>query len=125
MDPRIAQHEQICKLLQVGATFDQLDMCNVTMVELLCRELQMIEEKYADRLRSQHEMSEEAHLLLGTRSSRGNVCMDPALREWISSELRDEAAIAKERRKAREERQLQRPPPADAEAKGGGRGNKK
>ena len=124
-DPGVAQHEQICKLLQVGATFDQLDMCNLAMVELLCRELQMIEEKYSEKLRSQNGLSEEAHLFLGTNTARGNVCMDPRLREWISGELRDEAAIAKERRKAREERQLLRTPTTEADAKGGGRGNPK
>ena len=84
-DPGIVQHGNLCKLLQVGATFDQLDMMNCAMVELMCRELQMIEERYAEKLRTQNDFSEESHLFLGTHSLRGNVCMDPALREWISS----------------------------------------
>ena len=127
-DPGVSQHENLCKLLQVGLTFDQLDMSNLAMVELMCRELQMIEEKYSDRLRSTNEMSDESHLYLGTHSSQGNVCMAPALRAWISSELKDEAAINKERRKAREERQVLRAPPAKEKpqdgnpGKGGGKG---
>ncbi len=118
-DPGVSQHENLCKLLQVGLTFDQLDMTNLAMVELMCRELQMIEEKYSDRLRSTNDMSDEVHLFLGTHSSQGNVCMDPALRAWISTELKDEAAINKERRRAREERQLQRAPPARETPQGG------
>ncbi len=90
----------------------------------MCRELQMIEERYSERLRSTNEMSEESHLFLGTHSSRGNVCMDPALREWIATELKDEAAISKERRKACEERHLQHAPPHKAD-KGRGKGGEK
>ena len=100
------------------------------MAELMCRELQMIEERYAERMRTASEFSDEAHLFLGTHSSRGNVCMAPSLREWISSEMRDEAAIMKERRKAREERLLLRAPAAAATTPaagsgGGGHGRKK
>lgn len=118
-DPGMAQHEQLCKLLQTGACFDQYDMTNSAMVELICRELQMIEERYSSRLHGASELSEEAHLFLGTHSSRGNVCMDPALRDWIAGQLRDDASIAKERRKAREERQMQRAPHGEGGGKKG------
>eukprot|EP00959_Pyramimonas_sp_CCMP1952_P438909 9188970-Pyramimonas_sp.AAC.1 len=52
------------------------------------------------------------------QSTRGlMVC--PALFEWISKQLAAESAIAKERRRAREERQLLHPP---AGGRGGGQG---
>ena len=122
-DPGVTQHETLCKLLQVAATVDQLDCTNLGVIELICREIQMIEEKYAERLRSHSELSEESHHFLGTNMSKGNVCMSPALRDYIASEMRDEASILKERRKAREERQLQRAPPADSGTSGGGGGH--
>ena len=122
-DAGVAQHEQLCKLLHTAISFDQLDGCNCAVVELICREIQMIEDKYSERLLAGSEISPEtAHLFLGTHSSRGNVCMSPALRDWVATELRDEAAILKERRKAREERQLNRPPANHAD--GGKKGKK-
>jgi hypothetical protein len=44
----------------------------------------------------------------GTGKVRGNLCVCPALQDWISEELRKESAVLKERRKAREERSLLR-----------------
>ena len=51
----------------------------------------------------------DSNFYLGTTSTRGAVCICPALQDWISDELRREASIMKERRKAREERELARP----------------
>ena len=113
-DPGVAQLESLYKLLQVAMTVDQLDGSNLAVIELICREIQMIEGKYSDRLTARAgALSQESHLFLGTTMAQGNVCMCPALREHIASELRDEASILKERRKAREERQQQRPPPGE------------
>ena len=40
--------------------------------------------------------------------SRGNICVAPALRDHLAQELQKEMAVAKERRKAREESQFAR-----------------
>ena len=50
--------------------------------------------------------ADETHLLLGTYETRGNVGVSPALQRWLGEELGKEAAITKERRRAREERAL-------------------
>ena len=50
--------------------------------------------------------NEDAHLLLGTYETRGNVGMCPELTVWLGQELGKEANVSKERRKAREERAL-------------------
>ena len=44
--------------------------------------------------------------MLGTNQARGNLPICPALSEWITEELRKEAAVLKERRKAAGERRL-------------------
>ena len=117
-DAGVVMHASLCKILQIAATSDQLDASNLGSMELVCREVQMIEENYASRLNSKSgQLSEEHHLFTATRQSQGNVCMCPALREWMAEELKGEAAIHKERRKAREERELLRQPGAKKGAK--------
>lgn len=110
-DPGVVTHEHLCKLLQTALTVDQLDGSNSATIELICRELQLIEEKYGDRLRSKDAFAEEGEYFMRTSVGQANVCMCPALRTWISEEVRSDAAILKERRKAREERELARAPP--------------
>ena len=80
--------------------------------------MQVTAEKYRDRL-SGASRDDEVSLMYGTDQVRGGVPVCPALAEWVSEELKRENTIAKERRKAREERQLNRPgkPP-----KGGSKG---
>ena len=43
---------------------------------------------------------------MGSQLTRGNVCVCPLLQEWASAQLAKEQALLKERRKAREERDL-------------------
>eukprot|EP00959_Pyramimonas_sp_CCMP1952_P109601 2292691-Pyramimonas_sp.AAC.1 len=43
---------------------------------------------------------------MGTAEVRGDVCVSPALQQYVSAELAREVAVQKELRKAREERQL-------------------
>ena len=77
----------------------------------MVRQIQRIEEKYKDRFPvsfESHNASQEMHLFAGG-ASRGNLCICPALETWISAQLKDEAAVATERRKAREERQFDQP----------------
>ena len=124
-DPGVALHETMRKMLQVATTYDQQDCTNLGVVELICREIQMLEEKHTEKLTSRGAgLTEESHLFTGTTIVQGNVCMCPALKEFIANQLKDEAAILKERRKAREERQLHRPPPTGGGGGGGGGGKK-
>ena len=120
-DPGVVTHEHLCKLLQTALTVDQLDGSNSATIELICRELQLVEEKYGDRLRSKDNFSEEGEYFMRTSVGQSNVCMCPALRTWISEEVRSDAAILKERRKAREERELARAPPGGNSSKTDGK----
>ena len=79
--------------------------------EIGARQIQMIEERRGDSgsKREASDIITDSHLFLGTSAARGGLCVCPALQEWISEELRRESAVLKERRKAREERNLNKP----------------
>ena len=51
-EPGVAEHEAACKLLQTMMCYDQLDVGNLASAELLGRQIQMVEEKYKDRMQS-------------------------------------------------------------------------
>ena len=96
------EHAHLCDMLQMVMTYDQLDVSSLGCFKLLVRRLQMLEEAYganpeAPRFNAQwHFMGQ----------GKKNVAVAPALVAHVAGELRDEAAVAKERRKAREEAPL-------------------
>ena len=59
---------------------------------------------------------------MGTGERRGGAIVAPALEQFVAENLRGEAAIAKERRKARESRTFQAPRGEAAGGRGRGRG---
>ena len=83
------------------------------MAEMIMREIMVIEEKYRDRL-GQKESSNSAIAgelaLFRGMEQRQCLCIHPELIAYIGEELKKEALILKERRKAREERNLLKPP---------------
>ena len=96
--------------------YDQLMVTNLASAESLCRIIQVQEERYRDQLGG--EDSENHHLYMGTDLTRGNVCVCPSLSDYVKDALAKEYQIAKERRKAREERSLARPKAGDKGDKG-------
>ena len=124
-DPGVTTHEHLCRVLQTAVTVDQLDTTNCAAMELVCREIQMIEEKYSDLLSTHDSLHEDGDYFMRMSIGHSNICMCPELREWISEQMKSDAAIMKERRKAREERLLLREPPPlppPAEQGSGGKG---
>jgi len=124
-DAGVGVHELCCMLLEALCCYDQLNASNLAAAEHAARQLQLVEERHKDRVVGSVESQDlhrELHLYAGG-STRGNLCICPALEEWISEQLRHEAAINKERRKAREERLLARPKKGDKAHKGGGAGS--
>ncbi len=95
---------------------DKLDGTDLATVEIF-REIQMIEEKYAERLTTVDPFAEDGQYFTKTSTGHGSVRVCPELRERIAEQMRTDSAILKEKRKAREERQLLRAPP---QPKGGG-----
>jgi hypothetical protein len=114
-DPGVIAHEKACRALQVACCYDQVNAVNMAVIELLCRDIQVQEERH--RGAYENHMGEEladSHLFYGTRLMQGTICVCPLLKEHIAEELHKETQVSKERRKAREERALARP-----KAKGG------
>ena len=107
-DAGVAMHEVCCLVLETMVVYDQLAVTNLASAEQIGRQLQLIEEKWKDRFgQSDGSAEDNTHLYLGAQ--HGHICVCPALQAHIADELRKEAAVSKERRKAREERQLAKP----------------
>ncbi|CAK0866754.1 unnamed protein product, partial [Prorocentrum cordatum] len=101
-DPGVDTHLLCCRLLELGVVYDQLHVTNIAAMELVGRTLQTQEELYRDRFAAASEFGSDAALMSGALDAGGNVCVAPALRDWLAAEKAREANIAKERRKARE-----------------------
>ena len=107
-------HLEWSKALEALLTYDQCDGMNLACCEIMCRNIQRVEDRHKDKILGALDEAAEAESSLFTSSSsavRGGLVIDPRLQEWISSALSKEYQISKERRKAREERQLGRKEP--------------
>ena len=105
------QHEAYCRAVELMVTFDQLSVGSLASAEFLCRQIQMQEERWRERANNAGDTAgslQDAHVYAGL-ATRGNICICPLLQEYVSDELKKETAVAKERRKAREERALAKP----------------
>eukprot|EP00434_Breviolum_minutum_P005797 symbB.v1.2.005111.t1/scaffold294.1/size237520/9 len=107
-DAPAQEHEAWSKVLQTMMTYDQLDVSNLASGELVVRALQRIEEKHKFKLASVDDAGEGALFMGATSGTRAGSIISPKLTEWIGSEMQKDALVAKERRKAREERALSR-----------------
>jgi hypothetical protein len=116
-DHQVIFHEALCRMVETAACYDQLNLPTLASMELLVRQIQCIEERQKDKFITADfsgSTGYEQHLMAGS-SSRSQLCICPALMEWVTKEVAKQNIMDKERRKAREERALTRPP-----KKGGG-----
>jgi len=126
-EPRLSQvdkgvdvHELACIALEALCCYDQINAPNLASAEHLCRQLQLVEERYKDRRPGSfegHDAEADFHLYAGSET-RGILRVAPALSKWVAEQLQCEAAVAKERRKACEERALARPKKGPNDNKG-------
>jgi len=110
--------EFFCGVLETMVCYDQTKEPNLAAADLVCGQLQLIEEQqYEDSVAAGAEKEgktnkvvagTETYIVMGTQATRSVVCVFPALTEWLAGQLRAEAAVAKERREAREERASRR-----------------
>jgi len=134
-DVGVDDHYFLSELVELALCYDQLNAGTSATLEAISRRYQLHEEinsealKFADAGEGNYEWAEERRLFLGAPQSRASALVMPALKEHISSEVAKEAAIMKERRKAREERALLAPHAAaesgDKSGKSRGRGGRK
>ena len=113
-DGGVDTHETLCRVLYSGLTYDQLNLGNLVVAEMMMRELMFIEEKYKDRAGGAKDGSLSEKSLFVGHEQRVVLCIFPELiTYYIGEEMRKEALVMKERRKAREERALIKPPKPD------------
>ena len=93
------EHAHLCDVLEMASTYDQLEISSLGCFELVVRRLQMLEEAYGANPK-QPRFDAQTHFM---GQGKKQVAVAPALSSFVAGELRDEAAIAKEKRKAREE----------------------
>ena len=106
-DPGVESHGVGCEVLHHAHCYDQLNSGNLACLEAVAREVQTQELRYQDRVVV--DASSERAILAGS-TTLGNLCIMPELRVYLREELKVKNDTEKERRKAREERGLARPP---------------
>ena len=105
------EHLEWSKALEAFLIYDQVDLSNLAGVEVICRNLQRLEERYKDKVLSTLDEGGAGDASLYTSISaagRGGLIIDPKLTDFITTNVARDYQIMKERRKAREERQLAR-----------------
>ncbi|CAE8608177.1 unnamed protein product [Polarella glacialis] len=118
-DRSIFEYETLARILESMIVIDQLNIPALTSGELIVRRMQVIKE--AHRISPSAPDYSAADLFMGWPYRRGGRSVDPDLAAFVAGELKAEAAIAKEARKAREEeaaRRQQRQHPGGNRMKG-------
>ena len=118
-DPGAVEHQACCRVLGIGASYDQLDLPQVASMEYTCSSLQMIELKHMDRVvvvgpgtvGSTTVPFNDTHLYMGWSATRGVLCVDPNLEKLIGEKLAEENLANTQRLKADELRQAATKPP--------------
>jgi len=118
-DRAVYEDEALCLALQFLTTIDQINVPNLKGCELMGRRIQLIREAYRISP-SAPDFSASDHFM-GWGRRRGGGAAQQSLTSYVADQLRTEASIAKESRKAREEKNLRahRPIP---KGKGKGKG---
>ena len=94
------EHEILSRAFELGVCYDGLNPTNLACFELLARRLQLLEESHLED--PLHPTFQGARHFMGTGERRGGALVAPSLQSHVAEQLRGEAAVAKERRKARE-----------------------
>ena len=88
--------------MHYGTTWDRLNPGNIAFLEFTARRLMLIEEVIAENATAPNW--EGASHYFGVEEKKGGAIMIPSLRAFVASELGKEAAVMKEKRKAKESR---------------------
>ena len=116
-DRSIHEHQVLSRALDYASKCDSLNVANLASMEIVLRRLQLIESAHLEDPTAPNYEGGDLFLEHGDRP--GGALDAPILRTHVATKLRDEAAVAKERRKAREERPLGR---GGGQGRGGGGG---
>lgn len=112
------EHECLSRIMEAMITVDQLNIGSLQSSELIMRRLQVIRE--AHRISPSAPDYSSADHFMGWKWKKATQGIDAGLAAHVAGELKNEAAISKEARKAREEAAARRRPPT--KQGGGGEG---
>ena len=115
------EHECLSRIFEAMVCIDQLNPSSLQSAELVVRRMQVIRE--AHRVSPSAPDYSSADYFMGWRYRKQNQGIDSSLAAHVASELKNDAAIQKEARKAREEQAARRRNP-DKKGSGGGGGEK-
>ena len=111
----VQEHFQLSMIAKHALQVDQVNGYNNLFLEVIFRRLQTIEYAYADRAREQESKAvggrmslEEQQTFGGVTRQAGTLMICPDLLDFVKSEVERDASLAKNLRKAREERELAR-----------------
>ncbi len=101
----VFEHQLLSMFLKYGATVDRFNIKTLTSFELAARRLQLHESAVSEC--PEAPSYEGARHFVGIQDRRGGALVSPQLQAYAASELGKEAAVLKEKRKAREARATQ------------------
>ena len=107
-----AEHAELCNILEYLGLYDQVDMANLVGIEAIFRRLQTIEFSYFDKVQENQAKAmgggklslEEQALFGGLSRSSAALTLAPQLMDYVRTEAEKNASLAKNFRKARQER---------------------
>ncbi|CAL1154679.1 unnamed protein product [Cladocopium goreaui] len=105
-DRSVYEHECLSRIFEAMVTIDQLNPSGLQSAELVVRRMQVIRE--AHRISPTSPDYSSADIFMGWRYRKQTQGVDSSLAAYVAVELKSDAAIAKESRKAREEQQQRR-----------------
>jgi len=107
-DEGVREHELAMRVLEMAATYDQLNVTELSSFELLLRSAQLAELRHKQKVierRGDASHGDDEHLFLGIGETRGLCMVAPDLETYVASEMAKESSVMKERRKLKEERE--------------------
>ena len=105
-DRSVYEHEVLSRVFESMVTVDQLNLSGLQSAELIIRRMQVSRESH--RVSPSAPDYSSADHFMGWRFRKSAQGIDAALAAHVASALKDEAAISKEARKAKEEQQQRR-----------------
>ena len=115
-DRSVYEHECLARILESMLTVDQLHVSSLQSAELLSRRMLVIREAHKTSPGAPDYSA--ADITMGWRFRRGAQGVVPEMSAYVAQELKNEAAVMKEARKAKEEAKLRRQDPKGNKSKG-------
>ena len=106
----VQEHEGLTKLVELADEFGQLDLTNCAFSEATFRRAQTIEWVYHDRLREADAAATKDNAFSGFSTAGDLLMVCPLLLDHVKGVVEKDAAIMKNIRKAREEREARKVP---------------